>query len=133
VTPADLQPRPRLSPSPAVAVALALAILAGAAITALALGPAAIGPGTLAQMTLRRLGWLRLEPTWPASYEVIFFQVRLPRVVLGVLIGGALGVRAPPCRGSSATPWPTPTSWAFRAARPWGPSWPSPLPRPCPG
>ena len=108
MTPADFQPRPRLSPSPAVAVALALAILAGAAITALALGPASIGPGTLAQMTLRRMGWLRLEPTWPASYEVIFFQVRLPRVVLGVLIGGALGVAGTTLQGLFRNPMADP-------------------------
>src|SRR5690606_32189226 len=77
---------------PAGAVALAGLVLAAVVVVSAALGPAGIGPVTLARMLATRVGLGPPEVSWPQSYEAIFFQVRLPRVVLGTLIGAALGV-----------------------------------------
>lgn len=93
-------------------VALVVAIALGAA-----KGSVAIPPGTVAAMVARRLGtWLAclvqrilgngeiatalsrwlggadVPVTWPATWETILFQVRLPRVVLAALVGAALSL-----------------------------------------
>lgn len=104
------KPRPWGIPgvSPPIALAIALLVLALAALVASALGPAPISPLILLQMIAARLGLTSVEPSWPASYEVIFFQVRLPRVVLGGLIGAALGVAGTTLQGLFRNPMADP-------------------------
>jgi len=93
---------------PSIALAGALAVLLLVAVIASATGPVPIRPLTLVQMTAARLGLVHAGPSWPASYEVIFFQVRLPRVLLGVLIGAALGVAGTILQGLFRNPMADP-------------------------
>lgn len=69
-------------------------LLIGAVLVALAVGAAHIPPGTAVAIILGKvplLSKLTLSKSWPLGYETILFQVRLPRVVLAIVVGAALG------------------------------------------
>lgn len=74
----------------AVVVTLLLALLALTMLIATILGKVGISLPDMAKMFLNRLAIFDFEPTWRAVDETILFQVRLPRVVGGALVGGAL-------------------------------------------
>ena len=59
-----------------------------------AVGTGAIGidPGTVARIVGHRLVGLPGEVTWTPAQEAIVWQVRLPRVLLGMLVGAGLAV-----------------------------------------
>lgn len=67
-------------------VALLLAILIGGAT-----GSVRIPPVDVLRILIHRMG-VALAPTWPDPYEVILWDIRLPRVVMGMLVGMALAV-----------------------------------------
>ena len=72
---------------------LLLAGLAAVAVTALlgvTWGSLSIPPATVAAMFWRRaVGEVAAVP-WPAVWETVVFDIRLPRVILAALVGGAL-------------------------------------------
>jgi len=43
------------------------------------------------KMTLNKLAFFDFPSTWRAAEEIIIFQIRLPRVISGALVGAALG------------------------------------------
>lgn len=59
-----------------------------------AIGRYPISPGELIKILLSKI--LPMERTWPVAMETILFNIRLPRVIMAVLIGGALS-----CAGAS--------------------------------
>jgi iron complex transport system permease protein len=69
------------------AVALVIVVALGAA-----WGSLAIPPMTVGRMLLGRLPWITIPSDWPATWETVLFQVRLPRVVLAGLVGAALSL-----------------------------------------
>ncbi|MDH4137882.1 MAG: iron ABC transporter permease, partial [Anaerolineae bacterium] len=75
-----------------------LALLLGAAVLVMviALGAAwgslAIPSMTVARMLLDPLPWVTIPRDWPATWETVLFQVRLPRVILSGLVGAALAL-----------------------------------------
>lgn len=73
-------------------LALALGVLALALGLGAAKGSVAIPPRTVAAMLGRRVLGGDGPVTWPAGWETILFQVRLPRVVLAALVGAALSL-----------------------------------------
>lgn len=54
-------------------------------------GPVPIQPGTLVKVLLSRLAGASLAVDWPASYETILIDIRLPHTALMLLAGMALG------------------------------------------
>jgi iron complex transport system permease protein len=64
--------------------------LVGAMLLACAVGAVSIPPLDIVKMTLNRLPLFDFQPTWQLTDETIIFQIRLIRVVAGVLIGAAL-------------------------------------------
>jgi len=42
------------------------------------------------KITLNKTSFLDFQPTWPTEHETIIFDVRLPRVIGGALVGAAL-------------------------------------------
>jgi iron complex transport system permease protein len=72
-------------------VVLAVA-LAAAVLIAVAVGAVWISPGTTLRILGDQLGITGLADGVDRSAEVILLQLRLPRVVLAVLVGAALGV-----------------------------------------
>lgn len=73
----------------ALSLALAVGVLALAVGVGAAHGSVRIPLPTLVAMLARRLG-AAVPEGWPASWETIFFQVRLPRVLLAAMVGAAL-------------------------------------------
>jgi len=66
------------------------ALLVGSMFLASALGAVFIPLSDIAKMSLDKLFFVHLEPTWQPTHEIIFFQIRLPRVVGAALVGAAL-------------------------------------------
>lgn len=73
-----------------------LLLLALACLLSVAIGSVFIPPGTLARMLLSHLPGLAIAQDWPATYQAIVYQIRLPHTVLMLLTGAALA-------GSGAT------------------------------
>lgn len=72
-----------------------LALTAGLIVTVLvAVGTGAIGisPGTVARIIGHQLTGAPAEVTWTPPEEAIVWRIRLPRVLLGVLVGAGLAV-----------------------------------------
>lgn len=70
-----------------LAVLLVVTLLVG-----VGAGAVGIAPGTVAQVVTHHLvGW-PTEQTWSAPVDAIVWQVRLPRVLLGALVGAGLAI-----------------------------------------
>lgn len=65
-------------------------LLIGSMLLASALGAVPIPLSDIVKMSLDKLPFVHLEPTWSPAHEVIFFQIRLLRVIGGMLIGASL-------------------------------------------
>lgn len=66
------------------------AVLVGTVVLGVGLGPVAIAPGTVAKILGHHLFGFPAVPTWAAADDNIIWLVRLPRVLLGVIVGAAL-------------------------------------------
>lgn len=64
--------------------------LVGAMLLACAVGAVSIPPLDIVKMTLNKLPLFDFQPTWQLTDETIIFQIRLIRVIAGVLVGAAL-------------------------------------------
>lgn len=60
-------------------------------VLAAAIGSVRIPPAEVVRILLYRLG-AGLSPTWPDTYAVILWDIRLPRVLMAMLVGMALSV-----------------------------------------
>lgn len=72
-----------------------VALIAGLVVTgliAVGTGAIGIGPATVARIIGHQLAGLPAEVTWTPPQEAIVWQVRLPRVLLGMLVGAGLAV-----------------------------------------
>ncbi|MCJ8013182.1 iron ABC transporter permease [Paenibacillus sp. KQZ6P-2] len=60
----------------------------------LGIGSVALPVKDIVLIVLHRLPWIgdAIQPTWNPSFEQIIINVRLPRVLLGMLVGAALAV-----------------------------------------
>ncbi len=93
--------RPRsqfLAPVAIAALSLALAVL-----LALSTGKAPLPLAWVIDILRSRLGFA-VVPDWPASAEMILLQIRLPRIVLAGLVGGALAVAGATFQGVFRNP-----------------------------
>jgi iron complex transport system permease protein len=68
----------------------ALLVVAVIALISVAIGSVFIPPGVTLRILLSRLPFLRIAPDWPAAFESILLEIRLPRVALVALTGAAL-------------------------------------------
>ena len=66
--------------------------LAATVTAAVAVGPVPIPPGQVWRIVLHQLAPEPAPAAWPAAHEQIVWQVRLPRVLLGGLVGAGLAV-----------------------------------------
>ncbi|MBU2617903.1 MAG: iron chelate uptake ABC transporter family permease subunit [Euryarchaeota archaeon] len=76
-------------------IVIALIVLLGVTIVfAATTGPAEIGSQTILKMLIGKLPFANalITPSWSVNEETIIFQIRLPRIVLGVLVGAALSI-----------------------------------------
>ncbi len=65
-------------------------VLAASMVVAIGLGSADVGLGEALAIIAHRLG-LSVHETWSATAPTILFEVRLPRVLAGALVGAGLG------------------------------------------
>jgi iron complex transport system permease protein len=68
------------------------AALAGAVVAGVALGTVALPPGVVLGVAARHLGVPGVEMYWTPTQDAIIWQLRLPRVLGGALVGAALAV-----------------------------------------
>jgi iron complex transport system permease protein len=61
-------------------------------VVAIGMGPVAIDPQTVTRIIGHHTVGYPDVQTWPATADAIIWQVRLPRVLLGAIVGAALGV-----------------------------------------
>ncbi|WP_311082971.1 iron ABC transporter permease [Paenibacillus polymyxa] len=61
---------------------------------AVMLGPVAVAPGTIWRIALSHLPWLDqwIPVTWTKPEQYIVWEIRFPRVLLGVVVGAGLAV-----------------------------------------
>ncbi len=71
-------------------LACLMGILIVCLLIAAAFGAVSISPLDIVKMTLNKVGFTHFPATWQATDETILFQIRLPRVVAGALVGAAL-------------------------------------------
>ena len=89
---AGCESRPRAIRATALLAAALVAAIVLAALVAVATGSAAIEPETVLRMILRRTIAPGLATDWSTAAERIVLELRLPRVVLGLMVGAGLAV-----------------------------------------
>jgi iron complex transport system permease protein len=67
-------------------------LLVALLLVAVAVGSANVGIGDTAAILGRRLLALPIPQTWSAAAETIIFEIRLPRVLTAMLVGGGLAL-----------------------------------------
>jgi iron complex transport system permease protein len=72
----------------------------------LMLGQLRIPPGTIVRIFASRI--FPIAPTWPATAESILFDVRLPRMLAGLLVGGGLAISGAAFQGLFRNPLVSP-------------------------
>ncbi len=83
---------------------IALAALLLACVAGVMIGKAQLDPGTVLALLLSRLPFVDVTPWWPASFETILWEVRLPRVIMGALVGAGLSVAGATYQGLFRNP-----------------------------
>ncbi len=114
--------RERRLPYPLVLVLLT-AVLLAAVVAGLAVGSVPLPPADVWGILTHSLFPGLVEPGWPATYAAIVLDVRLPRVLLGGVVGAGLAVVGTALQAWCVTHSPTRSSWgsppAPRSARWW--------------
>jgi iron complex transport system permease protein len=72
-------------------IAIGIASLLSVVI-AIGLGPVSVDPATVVRIIGHHTLRVPETQTWPATHDAIIWEVRLPRVLLGAVVGAALGV-----------------------------------------
>ena len=80
----------RWSRRPTLVVLSALAL--ASVVVAIGLGPVAVAPGTVVRIIGHHTIGFPDTRSWAATHDAIIWEVRLPRVLLGAIVGAALGV-----------------------------------------
>lgn len=99
--PFDATRRARLITLPLIAVAVVLV-----AVIALAIGRYFVPPVEVVRMIIGQV--LPIEQTWYAKEATVVFDVRLPRVILSFLVGGALALAGAVLQGVFRNPLVSP-------------------------
>ncbi len=80
--------------------------LALSVVFALSIGSTQIPPGLIAKMLISKA--VGMHNSWPKYYEAIIIGVRLPRIILGVLVGAVLGIAGCGMQGLFRNPMASP-------------------------
>ncbi len=85
-------------------VAVAFGVLVFTAVVAIGFGAVGIDPGDIARSFLDRLPFVDLESSLNERQEAILWQIRIPRIVLGGLVGATLALSGGAYQGSFRNP-----------------------------
>jgi iron complex transport system permease protein len=83
---------------------VAVAVLVGALLTGVLVGPVHIGVGEIGRSLLAHLGLADESQVVDRTHDAIVWDIRLPRVVLGALVGGMLGLAGASYQGVFRNP-----------------------------
>ena len=81
-----------------------LGVLAAVAVLAAGLGTVHIPPMDVVEILVSRVPGVDIEPTWPASWDTILWQLRLPRIALAMIVGAALAMAGATYQGLFRNP-----------------------------
>jgi iron complex transport system permease protein len=87
-----------------VAVVIGVAAVLGAALVGSVVGAAGIDPISVLKALIDRLPGVSLDSGLTATESVILFDIRLPRIVLGALVGAVLAVSGAAYQGVFRNP-----------------------------
>jgi len=89
-----------------------MALLLLSILGSLAVGSAHLTPVEVAGIVAKRLPWIgsHVGGDWPVNAEQIIWRVRMPRVVLGVLVGASLAVAGAAFQGVLRNPLADPST-----------------------
>jgi len=97
----------KTSPGKAAKLQITLIVLlVGVSIFSLMSGPMDIRPGTVVRILTSRL--LPMQPDWPATLESVIMDVRLPRLLAGLLVGAGLSISGAAFQGLFRNPLVSP-------------------------
>jgi len=96
--------RAALARRPVVVGVTGLVLLLFALVTGIAAGSVAIAPADTLGILGRRLLGLDVAVTWPATAETIVMDLRLPRVLTAMVVGGGLAVAGAAFQGLLRNP-----------------------------
>lgn len=91
-----------------IATVVLIALCLGGASFSLMLGRYPIAPVNALRMLLNWLPFVSLDQTWTAQEEALFFNVRLPRVIMAMLVGCALSAAGAAYQGTFQNPLTSP-------------------------
>jgi len=104
---APLQIADKTSPVKAAKLQIILVVLlVSVSIFSLMSGPMDIRPGTVVRILTSRL--LPMQPDWPATLESVIMDVRLPRLLAGLLVGAGLSISGAAFQGLFRNPLVSP-------------------------
>ena len=86
------------------ALAVAGLVVVGAVVAALTIGPVSIAPHRIALELGDALPWVSADSGLSVTHAAIVEQIRLPRVVLGLLVGATLSVSGAAYQGAFRNP-----------------------------
>ena len=73
-------------------------------VVAAGVGSVAIPPMTVIKVLASRMPFVEIAPTWPETWDTILWQLRLPRIVLAGIVGGALALSGATYQGLFRNP-----------------------------
>jgi iron complex transport system permease protein len=94
----------RALPGHAVPILCAVLFLVGSMLVGLLVGPVHLGVGTIARAVLSHVPFLHVHSHLSESDSAILWQLRAPRVILGVLVGGMLALAGASYQGVFRNP-----------------------------
>ena len=86
-----------------------LGVLLVAGVLAAGVGSVAVPPLTVVKILASRVPLMEFDPTWPDAWDTIVWQLRLPRIVLAGIVGGALAVSGATYQGLFRNPLASPS------------------------
>ncbi len=91
-------------------IACLLLILALSIVLTVAIGPVPIHPSIVLNMFIGEMPIINdlVVPSWSTAEETIIFQIRLPRIILGMLVGAALAIAGATMQGLFKNPMADP-------------------------
>ena len=89
---------------PAVWLALGVVGLVAAAMLSISVGAAGLSVDGIVSELLDRLPWVQAESSLSATDSSVLWQVRMPRIALGVIVGGMLALAGTSYQGIFRNP-----------------------------
>ncbi len=90
-------------------LAIGLVAVGFVGVLAASQGSVRMPPATVFEMLVSRLPLVEIEQDWSDAWETILWQIRLPRIVLAALVGGALATAGATYQGLFRNPLAEPS------------------------